>query len=54
MLLVDDMELSRYTRPDHVASVTAVRDTLLGDPGLVCVELPAGSGLILATRRREG
>lgn len=36
-------ELSRYTEPDHVASVTAVREALLGDHGLVCVEVAAAA-----------
>jgi demethylmenaquinone methyltransferase/2-methoxy-6-polyprenyl-1,4-benzoquinol methylase len=53
VLLVDDMELSRYTEPEHRASVTAVREALAGDPRLVTVELPAGSGLILSTRSRD-
>lgn len=53
VLVVDDMDLDRYTEPDHRESVTAVRTALTGDPRLVVVELPVGSGIILATRRAE-
>lgn len=52
VLVVDDMRLDRYGEPEHRASVTAVRRTLLTDPRLVSVELHVGSGIILATRRR--
>ncbi|MBF5082222.1 class I SAM-dependent methyltransferase [Quadrisphaera sp. INWT6] len=51
VLLVDDMDLSRYHRTDHVAAVTAVRDALVGHPDLVTAELPVGTGLLVSTRR---
>ena len=51
VLLVDDMDLSRYHRTDHVAAVTAVRDALVGHPDLVTAELPVGTGLLVCTRR---
>jgi predicted O-methyltransferase YrrM len=44
-LLVDDMAVT------HDETVR-VRETLLGHPDLTAVELPCGSGLILATRNR--
>jgi len=44
-LLVDDMATG------HEQTVR-VRDTLLAHPDLIAVELPCGTGLILATRRR--
>ncbi|MEV0587929.1 class I SAM-dependent methyltransferase [Nonomuraea sp. NPDC050310] len=53
-LIVDDMtEYPGSTWPeDFRARQRAVRERLLGDPGLVAAELPHGPGLILATRRR--
>ncbi|WP_447009915.1 O-methyltransferase [Saccharothrix hoggarensis] len=51
VLVVDDMDLSRYTEPEHRASVTAVRIALTTDPRLATVELPVGTGIVLATRR---
>jgi demethylmenaquinone methyltransferase/2-methoxy-6-polyprenyl-1,4-benzoquinol methylase len=44
-LLVDDMAA------DH-RQTARVRETLLGHPDLTTVELPCGTGLILATRNR--
>jgi predicted O-methyltransferase YrrM len=44
-LLVDDMDTG------HEQTVR-VRETLLAHPGLTAVELPCGTGLILATRNR--
>jgi predicted O-methyltransferase YrrM len=52
VLLVDDMDPSRYAEPEHVAVVDGIRRTLTGHEHLVTTELPIGSGLILATRRR--
>lgn len=51
VLLVDDMDLARYHSPEHVAAVTAVRDTLVAHPDLVTAELAVGTGLLLSTRR---
>lgn len=50
VLLVDDMDLARYHRPEDVAAVSAVRQALLSHPGLTSVELPVGTGLVLSTR----
>ncbi|MEU4422718.1 class I SAM-dependent methyltransferase [Actinoplanes sp. NPDC024001] len=50
VLLVDDMDLGRYTEPEQVASVETVRRTLLTDSRLVAAELPTGSGFIIACR----
>jgi predicted O-methyltransferase YrrM len=44
-LLVDDMN-------DDIEQTRRVREILLGHPGLTAVELPCGTGLILATRNR--
>jgi predicted O-methyltransferase YrrM len=44
-LLVDDMAAGHE-------QTARVRETLLGHPGLTAVELPCGTGLILATRNR--
>lgn len=44
-LLVDDMATGHE-------QTARVRETLLGHPGLTAVELPCGTGLILATRNR--
>ncbi|MFG1608542.1 O-methyltransferase [Actinoplanes sp. NPDC049265] len=52
VLVVDDMDPARYTDPAHVAAVGLVRDTLHTDPRLVTCELGAGSGIMIATRRR--
>lgn len=55
LLLVDDMEISRYDSSRDRSSVEAVREALIADPRLVAVELNAASGLILASRRaRQG
>lgn len=55
VVVVDDMDLSRDLsahHPDLPAALQSVRDRLLTDPRLVCADLPFGSGVILATRRR--
>ncbi|GIE74681.1 hypothetical protein Aph02nite_06310 [Actinoplanes philippinensis] len=52
VLIVDDMDLSRYTEPEHREAVQRVEDTLATDPRLHTVRLPAGTGLTVATRRR--
>ncbi|PWJ53768.1 Predicted O-methyltransferase YrrM [Quadrisphaera granulorum] len=51
VLLVDDMDLARYSAPEHRAAVTRVRETLLTHPSLVSVELATGTGHILSSRR---
>lgn len=53
VLLVDDMELSRYERADHRAIVEGIRNTLTSDPRLVAVDAVAAGGFILATRSRS-
>ncbi|MYS80281.1 hypothetical protein [Embleya scabrispora] len=52
VLFVDDMDLTRYANPEHVAKTSAVRNQLPTDPRLTAVELHAASGLVLATRVR--
>jgi predicted O-methyltransferase YrrM len=52
VLVVDDMDPTRYTLPEHLAAVAAVRETLLSDARLVATELATSTGLLLATRRR--
>ncbi|MEA2639138.1 MAG: hypothetical protein QOF51_532 [Chloroflexota bacterium] len=53
VLVVDDMDLYRYADPVHRTSITRVREHLIGEARLVCVELPVSSGIIVATRRAE-
>ena len=50
-LLVDDMDLSQHDDPELRTALTGVRSDLFADPRLVCAELEAASGIILATRR---
>ncbi len=50
VLLVDDMDETRYGREDHRASVSRVRTTLLTDARLMTAELSVGSGLMLSSR----
>jgi hypothetical protein len=51
VLVVDDMDLDRYTEPEHRAAVTGVRTALTTDPRLAAVGLPVGSGIVVTTRR---
>ena len=51
VLLVDDMDLSKHDDPELRAALKRVRGDLLADTRLVCAELEAASGMILATRR---
>jgi predicted O-methyltransferase YrrM len=51
VLIVDDMDLSRYTDPEHRKAVQHVENTLATDPRLLTARIPAGTGLTLATRR---
>lgn len=53
VLLVDDMDLAQHEDEKLRQSLATVRDTLLSDPRLVNVELAAGSGLLVSTRRRS-
>jgi predicted O-methyltransferase YrrM len=50
VLVLDDMDLARYPA-EHVPTVATISRTLLTDPRLAVVELPTGTGLLLATRR---
>lgn len=51
VLLVDDMDLERYHRAEHLAAVAAVREALVSHPDLVTAELAVGTGLLVSTRR---
>jgi len=53
LLLVDDMTPPTWLDDAHRAHTARVRAKLLGDPRLTSVELACGSGMILATRRRD-
>ncbi len=53
VLFVDDMDLAQHEDEDLRQSLAAVRDTLIADPRLVSVELAAGSGLLVCTRRHS-
>ncbi|MCZ7422230.1 MULTISPECIES: class I SAM-dependent methyltransferase [unclassified Micromonospora] len=53
LLVVDDMELARYTDPRHRAAVLRVERTLAEDPRLVVARISAGTGLIIGTRRPD-
>ncbi|MFE2867662.1 O-methyltransferase [Embleya sp. NPDC059259] len=52
ILLVDDMDPTRATHPDHRQALDAVRTTLTTHPDLLTADLPTAGGMILATRRR--
>ena len=52
VLVLDDMDPQRCP-PEHHAVLAGIRQALTGDKALVTTELPTGSGLILATRRRD-
>lgn len=56
ILVVDDMDPDGYATAEHRAAIATVRETLLGHPELLTVDLPVASGLMLATRvrRHEG
>ncbi len=53
VLLLDDMDPQRYELDEHRRSIAAVRSTLAEDTGLVLVDLPVASGIIIATRRPD-
>ncbi|WBB53645.1 class I SAM-dependent methyltransferase [Verrucosispora sp. WMMD573] len=52
-LVVDDMDLGRYTDPQHRTAVLRVQRTLTDDPRLVTARISAGTGLIISTRRSD-
>ncbi|WP_419927978.1 O-methyltransferase [Candidatus Poriferisocius sp.] len=51
LLLVDDMDLSRYGSEKDRSTVEKVRKVLTTDSRLAAVELDVASGIILASRR---
>jgi predicted O-methyltransferase YrrM len=53
ILVVDDMDTSRYPDPEHRDTVDRVRRSIVDDHRFLTVEIPAGSGIILATRARD-
>jgi demethylmenaquinone methyltransferase/2-methoxy-6-polyprenyl-1,4-benzoquinol methylase len=53
MLVLDDMDLARYSQPEHRAAVRRVAEQLAADPRLTAVRLETGTGITLATRHRE-
>ena len=53
LLLVDDMDISRYDSSRDRSSIGAVRKALMTDPRLVAVELSVSSSMILALRRAK-
>ncbi|MFF5216633.1 O-methyltransferase [Micromonospora sp. NPDC000442] len=53
LLLVDDMDLKRYTDPQHRAAVLRVEQTLADDPRLITARIAAGTGLTISTRRGD-
>ncbi|GIJ24287.1 O-methyltransferase [Micromonospora lutea] len=53
LLVVDDMDLERYTDPEHRAAVRRVERTLTDDPRLVTARISAGTGLMISTRRHS-
>lgn len=50
LLLVDDMDLSRYDSEQDRSTVEHVRKALMTDSRLAAVELDVASGIILASR----
>jgi demethylmenaquinone methyltransferase/2-methoxy-6-polyprenyl-1,4-benzoquinol methylase len=50
ILLVDDMQVDRYSDPAQRAAITRVREMLMTDARLVVADLPVSSGIMLATR----
>ncbi|WP_162824105.1 hypothetical protein [Peterkaempfera bronchialis] len=51
VLLLDDMDPARYTLAEHRAAIAGVRAALRAQAGLAVVDLPVGSGHIMATMR---
>ncbi|WP_371477021.1 O-methyltransferase [Kitasatospora sp. NBC_00315] len=52
VLLLDDMDPERYTLAEHHVAIAGVRAALRADTRLVIVDLPVGTGHIIATVRR--
>jgi demethylmenaquinone methyltransferase/2-methoxy-6-polyprenyl-1,4-benzoquinol methylase len=52
LLLVDDMDLTRSTDPDEIEGIRTVAKGLHSHERLTCVDLPCGSGMILASATR--
>ena len=52
VLVLDDMDPQRYPA-EHHGVLAGIRQALTADKALVTTELPIGSGLILASRRRD-
>lgn len=50
LLVLDDLDASRYERPDHRAAIAAVVRDVRQDERFVVAELAVGTGLLLATR----
>ncbi len=53
VLVVDDMDPGRYEDAAHRAAVVRVHERLREHPRLLTVRLNTGSGIVLATRRRD-
>jgi predicted O-methyltransferase YrrM len=51
LLLLDDMDLAGHDDPELKRALARVRATALDHPELLCVELEASSGILLARRR---
>ena len=54
VLVLDDLDESLYTRPEHRATVAAVVADVHADPRFTVAELAFDTGLLLATRARDG
>jgi predicted O-methyltransferase YrrM len=53
VLIVDDMDPAHHPQPAHLTAIQRVRQGLLSDPRLIGVDVPASSGFIIVTRRRD-
>ena len=53
VLVVDDMDVSRYEDSLSRATIAGVGRRISTDPGLISVELPCGSGIVLGVKRME-
>lgn len=52
VLVLDDMDVSRYASDEHRRTVARVLDDIRQDRRFLVAELDAGSGIVLATRLR--
>jgi predicted O-methyltransferase YrrM len=50
LLLLDDMNPDRYTKPEHLEAIAGVRTHLAAQQDLILVELAIGTHLIIATK----